>query len=468
MKSTLAPVLLSLVAMVAAATACAAKPNVIVVMTDDQGYPDIGFHGNPVIQTPNMDKLARSSVRFSDFHVNPFCSPTRAALMTGRMSDRTGVTSTNFQRNYLRRDEVLMPEYFKASGYRTGHFGKWHIGANYPYRPMGRGFDEWLGLGNNGLATTADLWDNDRMNDTYWHNGQLTKRPGFCTDVYFDEAMAFIGKCKAERVPFFTYLATNVPHWDWNVPSEWLKPYEGKCSRKTAAFFASIGRVDWNLGRLMRFLDEEDLADSTILVFLTDNGSDVPEKQKAFTAGMRGFKVSLYEGGHRVPCFIRAPESLVGKPRTIDGLTAHVDLLPTFIDLCGLKQPDRTQLPFDGRSLRPLLTGGGEWADRMLVLHSQNGWVPRKHANSVVLTSEWRMVRQGKRKDRKIGDAQLYRIQEDRGQTRDVAADYPKVVKQLESAYSAHWDSLRLDRPLERPILCDRATLRLRTHPKTT
>ena len=145
------------------------KPlNVILVMTDDQGYPDMARHGNPVIQTPHMDKLAESGVRFMDFHVNPFCSPTRAALLTGRMLDRTGVTSTNTHRNYLRREEVLMPEYFKASGYRTGLFGKWHVGANYPYRPIDRGFDEWLGLGNNGLATSADLWDNDRMNDTYW------------------------------------------------------------------------------------------------------------------------------------------------------------------------------------------------------------------------------------------------------------------------------------------------------------
>jgi len=275
--------------------------------------------------------------------------------------------------------------------------------------------------------------------------------------------MAFIGGCKKDRVPFFTYLATNVPHWDWNVPSEWLKPYAGKCDRKTAAFYASIGRVDWNLGRLIRFLEEEDLLNNTLLVFLTDNGSDVPAKDRAFTAGMRGFKGSLYEGGHRVPCFLHAPESLVGEPRVIDQLTAHVDLLPTFIDLCGLKQPARKQLPMDGRSLRPLLTGNGKWADRMLVMHHQNGWQPQKHANSVVLTSDWRLVRRWNRKTRGTHPAELYRIREDRAQTNDVAADHPEVVKELESAYSDHWDSLRLDRPLERPILSRNATLRLST-----
>lgn len=438
------------------------RPNVILVMTDDQGYPDMGCHGNPVIQTPNMDSLAASSVRFSDFHVNPFCSPTRAALMTGRLSDRTGVTSTNFKRNYLRREEVVMPEYFKASGYRTGIFGKWHIGACYPYRPIDRGFDEWLGLGNNGLATTADLWDNDRMNDTYWHNGALEKRPGFCSDVYFEAAMAFMADCKKNGAPFFAYVATNVPHWDWNVRAEWLKPYAGKCHHPlAAAFFASISRVDWNLGRLMTFLKAEGLARNTILVFLTDNGSDVPGKNRAFTAGMRGFKTSLYEGGHRVPCFIRGPERLVGKPRVVDGLTAHVDLLPTFIDLCGLKQPARKQLPMDGRSLRPLLTGGGAWADRMLMLHNQNSWEPRKHANSVVLTAEWRLVRKWNHKAKQTGPPELYRIQEDRGQERDVAAQHTDVVKRLVSAYSEYWDALGLDRPPERPMLSRQAELRL-------
>ena len=438
--------------------------NVILVMTDDQGYPDIAYHGNPVIKTPNMDRLAESSVRFSDFHVNPFCSPTRSALMTGRMSDRVGVSRTNFQRNYLRLEEIVMPEYFKASGYRTGHFGKWHIGACYPYRPMDRGFDEWLGLGNNGLATTADLWDNDRMNDTYWHNGKLEKRPGFCSDVYFTEAISFIKKCRKENKPFFTYIATNVPDWDWNVKEEWMEPYKESCGRLKAGFFASISRVDWNLGRLLDFMEQEKLFENTILVFLTDNGSDVPEKNRAFTAGMRGFKGSLYEGGHRVPCFIRAPESLVGKPRDVDGLTAHVDLLPTFIDICGLKQPDRQQLPFDGRSLRSLISGSGDWDDRLLVFHHHNDLItPKKDHNAVVLTSEWRLIKNWNGKKKADDPAELYKIREDRGQKTDVAALYPDVVKELEAQYSAHWDGLGFEKPLELPILSSKAELRLST-----
>lgn len=421
------------------------KLNVVVLLTDDQGYCDLAIHGNPEIHTPNMDALARQSVRFTDFHVNPFCSPTRAALLTGRMSDRTGVTSTNFQRNYLRRDEVLMPEFFRASGYRTGIFGKWHVGGNYPYRPIDRGFDRWLGLGNNGLATTADLWDNDRLDDTYWSDGTLVKREGFCTDVYFDEAMHFMEDARKKGKPFFAYLATNVPHWDWNVRREWLEPYKGLGHPKRACFYASIERVDWNLGRLMAYLRETGLENNTLLVFLTDNGSDVPGSETAYSAGMRGWKGSLYEGGHRVPCFVRAPHGVVGEPREVNAFTAHVDLLPTFVDLCGLESPPRAHLPWDGRSLRPLLQGDVDWPDRMLVMHCQNGWsTPQKGANAVVMTARWRFI-DGK---------ELYDIHEDPGQQRDVADTHRDVVDRLRRAYDEHWRSLELEtRPLERPVL---------------
>jgi len=434
--------------------------NVIVVMTDDQGYPDLGVHGNPVIRTPHMDSLAAESVRFTDFHVNPFCSPTRAALLTGRTSDRTGVTRTNFQRNYLRRDEVLMPEFFQASGYRTGIFGKWHVGGNYPYRPIDRGFDRWIGLGNNGLATTSDLWNNDRLDDRYWSDGQIVARPGFCTDVYFDEAMRFMEAARAQGTPFFAYIATNVPHWDWNVRPEWLKPYEGIDPPERACFYASIERVDWNLGRLVELLSDTGLAGRTLLVFLTDNGTDVPGKQTAYSAGMRGHKGSLYEGGHRVPCFFRGPRAVIGKPRDVDAFTAHVDLLPTFVDLCGLTAPAREHLPWDGRSLRPLLSGDGAWPDRTLVMHVHNHLEqPKKGVNAVVMTSKWRL----------INGKELYEIRQDRAQQHDVAAKHPEVVEMLRDAYDEHWAELAWDEhPPERPVLGGPGSPTLRLTPDLT
>ena len=426
--------------------AARAQPlNVILVMTDDQGYCDLGVHGNPVVRTPHLDSLAKRSVRFTDFHVNPFCSPTRAALLTGRMSDRTGVTRTNHQRNYLRREEVLMPEFFRASGYRTGIFGKWHVGGNYPYRPIDRGFQDWVGLGNNGLATTADFWDNDRLDDTYWRDGEPTRIDGFCTDVYFDEAMRFMEAARRQDEPFFVYIATNVPHWDWNIRPEWLEAYRDHGHHERACFYASAERADWNIGRLVDYLARSGLESESLLVFLTDNGSDVPGKESAFAAGMRGWKCSLYEGGHRVPCFLRGPRELVGAPREINAFTAHVDLLPTLVDLCGLKQPPRKPLPWDGRSLRPLLQGGGEWPDRILVMHVQNSLdVPVKGNSALVMTAQWRLVN-GK---------ELYRIRNDPGQQQDVAAEHPEVVARLQKAYDEHWAGLELEtRPPERPVL---------------
>ena len=175
------------------------KPNIVVVMTDDQGWSDLGCHGHPIVSTPNLDRMHQQSVRLTNFHVDAFCSPTRAALLTGRMSQRTGVTSTYGLRNLLRTDETILPEYFKTAGYKTGIFGKWHLGGNYPYRPIDRGFDEWLGLGNGGVGLADDLWDNDRMDDRYWHNGQIVGKDGFCTDVYFEEAMEFARQNKRNK-----------------------------------------------------------------------------------------------------------------------------------------------------------------------------------------------------------------------------------------------------------------------------
>ena len=436
-------------------------PNVIIVMTDDQGYSDLGCHGHPIVETPHLDKLSSQSVRFTDFHVDPYCAPTRAALMTGRMSNRTGTTSTHGLRNLLRQEETLMPEYFKASGYKTAIFGKWHLGGNYPYRPMDRGFDEWLGLGNGGLGIADDLWDNDRMNDRFWHNCVVVSRSGFSTDVYFDSAMAFMQSCKSKAKPFFTYLATNVPHEDNNVPAQWLKPYLAKgCSREQAGFYAGISRIDWNMGRLLEFLDAQELSDNTILIFMTDNGSVSPVYQPNTTidsvSGNRGKKNDVYDGGHRVPCFIKGPEKLLGLPKDITALTAHVDLLPSLIDLCKLQIPDRACLPLDGMSLNVLLKGQKAGGDRTLFLHHRNG--PKgliKSTKGVVMTAQWRLILN------QLGDYELYQIKEDPSQLQDLSAQHPEVVGTLLAEYEGFWNSLGHERALERPQLSKHATIKL-------
>ena len=193
-----------------------APPNVVLVVTDDQGYGDLGCHGNPILRTPNLDALYRRSVRLTDFHVGPTCAPTRASLMTGRYCNRTGVWHTIMGRSLLRRDEVTMADVFAAGGYRTGIFGKWHLGDNYPYRPQDRGFHEVLIHGGGGVGQTPDAWGNDYFDDTYLHNGTPEKFSGYCTDVWFDGAMRFI-EDNRDR-PFFAYLATNAPHSPYRVP----------------------------------------------------------------------------------------------------------------------------------------------------------------------------------------------------------------------------------------------------------
>jgi arylsulfatase B len=417
------------------------KPNVILLMTDDQGYGDLACHGNPVIRTPNLDRLYAQSVRFTDFHVNPFCSPTRAALMTGRFSDRTHVRTTVYSRNHLNRDETTMAEFFRASGYRTGHFGKWHLGRNYPYRPIDRGFDQWVGHGDGGTGTASDYWDNDKMNDTYMRNGRWEKFTGFCTDIYFDEAMRFIEQDAS--APFFIYLATNVPHGPWNVPRAWRTPYLD-AAQGVIDFFATISRMDDNLGRLRDCLARNNLAENTILVFLTDNGTS--GGASVFNAGMRGRKGSIYDGGHRVPCFLHWPDGGMDQPLDIGRLTGHIDLLPTLVELCKLKTPARGHLEFDGRSLVPLIRKTRvDWPDRTIFLHSQNvKEKPVKWQQALVATERWRLVN-GK---------ELYDIQADPGQKTDLANKHPETVSDLRQRYETHWSALRLDQhPYPRPIV---------------
>jgi arylsulfatase A-like enzyme len=427
----------SVLSAVAFAAADDRPPNVILLMTDDQGYGDLGCHGNGMIQTPNLDRLARESVRFTDFHVDPTCSETRSALMTGRYSSRTGVWHTVMGRSILHREETTMAEVFAQAGYRTGIFGKWHLGDNAPYRPQDRGFQESLIHGGGGVGQTPDYWGNDYFDDTYLHNGSPEPQQGYCTDVFFAAALRFI-QAHRER-PFFCYVATNAPHGPYRVAPEYSGIYAEKgVPRPMAEFYGMIHNIDENVGRLRQRLAEWGLEQNTILIFLTDNGSaagsGVSAKSRAtnaawkgYNAGMRGAKGSEYEGGHRVPCFVHWPAKLEGD-REVSQLAAHFDLLPTLIELCGLPRP--SDLDLDGRSLRPLLWGEGDWPQRTLVVHSQRVDHPEKWRKCAVMTEQWRLVN-GK---------ELYDLQDDPGQTRDVAAEQRETVARLRAAYEQWWE----------------------------
>ncbi len=416
------------------AAATANYPNVLIVLTDDQGYGDFSCHGNPVLKTPHLDKLHDQSIRFTDFHVCPMCTPTRSQIMTGRDCLTTGAYVVCSGHDLLREGIPTMADYFAASmfvdaGYRTGQFGKWHLGGNYPFRPQDRGFQESVCFRGFGIVSSSDYWNNDGFNDWYFHNGKLQQYQGYCTDVWFNEAMRWMRSCAARKEPFFVYLPTNAPHGPCWVPKKYRAPYEGKVKRGIADFFGMIANIDENMARLDAMLKEADLYDNTLIVFMTDNGgtAGVP----IWNAGMRGGKTQYYDGGHRVPCFIRWPAGGLRQPGDVDTLTQCQDLLPTLIDLCKLRAPKGAH--FDGVSLAPLLRGKPQpqLAERKLVVQYgiwEEYMGPTKW-NCAVMWGKWRLFR---------GKA-LYNIADDPGQKIDVAAEHPEIVKALREHYEAWW-----------------------------
>ena len=401
------------------------QPNVLLIITDDQGYGDLSCLGSPHVQTPNLDRLHAASTRLTNFHVSPTCAPTRAALLTGRYNNRVGVWHTIMGRSILRRGEITMADYFAGAGYRTGIFGKWHLGDNYPYRPQDRGFQETLVHGGGGVGQAPDYWGNDYFDDTYFHNGTPKPCKGYCTDVWFEGATRFIETHQSE--PFFCYLATNAPHGPYRVDPAYSQPFKDKGhAEEQANFLGMIKNIDENVGRLLARLDEMMLADDTIVIFMTDNGSAVMD-----AAPMRDLKGSAYEGGHRVPCFIRWPGGNLQVGRDVPIVTAHVDLLPTLLDLCGV--PAKTDAAFDGISLRPWLENPqAPEPERAIIVDSQRVEVPEKWRKCAVLERNWRL----------INGKELYDLHSDPAQHVDRAAEFPDKVARLREHYERWWDDV--------------------------
>ena len=419
------------------------RPNVVIVLADDQGYGDLACHGNPIIKTPNLDKLQTQSIRLTDFHVAPMCTPTRGQLMSGCDAMHNGATFVN--RRCLMREELpTVANIFQANGYRTGLFGKWHLGDTYPHRPTDRGFDTVIGHHSWGVTSLADYFGNDYFDDHYLHNNKYQKYKGYCNDIWFSEAEKWMKQCHAKNEPFFCYIPTNVPHGPHWVKEAYTKPYKDqKCP---ANFYGMIANFDENMGKLEKFLKENGLAENTVFIYMTDNGTATGEK--VFNKGMRGKKCSYYDGGHRVPCYIQWPDGHLGKPREIDTLTQMQDILPTLIDLCHLKISKTTD--FDGTSLVPLLRDQDDaatkkFSDRMLVV--QYGADPKKY-QAAVLWNKWRLV--GGKKHKRFDKApELYRVDKDPGQKNNLAADHPEIVKKMRKHYEKWWKEAKplSDRP---------------------
>jgi len=449
-----------------AAVAHAERPNVIVVMTDDQGYGDLSCHGNPILKTPHLDQMHKESVRFTDFHVSPFCTPTRAALMTGNYPGRTGAYRTSSGRTMMHPDEKTVAHLFSENGYATGMVGKWHLGDNAPHRPQDRGFHDVVWHRCGGIGQASDFWGNDYFDDTYERNGKYEQFEGYCTDVWFREGIRFVEENKDR--PFFLYLALNAPHGPYRVPPEWADPYQNNKGVANPNFFGMIANIDHNMGLLRKHLSDLDLADDTILIFMTDNGTSAGAKFEGldslpalgFNAGMRGKKSSVYDGGHRVPFFIHWPKGGLVGGKDIDTLAAHIDVLPTLAELCGISVGP--EYDADGISLKTLLDGkADDWKRERLVGQYLGGaharaMPPQPFEYCFVATEQWRLVYSG-------GEA-LFDMLTDPGQQNSLASSRRDVVAQLREHYEPFWKrvsprltpvSIDIGNPAENPtVLC--------------
>jgi arylsulfatase A-like enzyme len=427
-----------------AATA-ADKPNIIFVLTDDQGYGDLSCHGNPILKTPNLDHLHAEGVRFTDFHVSPTCAPTRSALLTGRHEFKNGVTHTILERERLTPHATTLAEVLKAAGYATGIFGKWHLGDESAYQPNKRGFDEVFihgagGIGQTYAGSCGDAPDNTYFDPAILHNGKFEKTRGYCTDVFFGQATKWIEATKG-RKPFFCYIATNAPHAPLQVRPEDEARYRDLVKQPNVAkFFGMIANIDDNVGRLLAKLKEWDIDRNTLVVFMNDNGgtAGVP----VFNAGMRGQKVTPWLGGTRAASLWRWPGTL--KPATVDRLCAHIDVLPTLAEIVGADlAPLKDQV--EGRSLWPLLKDPtSNWPDRVLFTHVgrwPKGADPNAHKyrGCSVRSPRWHLVCDATAETKRW---QLFDVPTDPGEKTDVAARNPDVVKELDAAYDGWWASL--------------------------
>lgn len=439
----------------------ATPPNVILIMTDDQGYGDFGFTGNAVIETPNLDALAENSAWLDRFYVSPVCTPTRACLMTGRYNYRTRAVDTYVGRAMMEPEEVTIAEALKASGYATGIFGKWHLGDSYPLRAHDQGFDRAVVHKGGGLAQPSEPFENDgRYTDPIlFRNGEAFQAEGYCTDVYFEEAMRFIEA--QEDTPFFTYIATNAPHGPFDdVPEALLEKYQKKdlspvlapLNRdtpeerdKTARVFAMIENVDQNIGKLVAFLEERGQLEHTLLMFLVDNGPN----GRRYVGPFRGTKSHVHEGGIRSPFLAHWPGTL--EPGRYEaGMGAHIDVMPTILEATGTATPEGVAL--DGQSMLPLLQGNAPRSpDRTLFIQTHRGDEPQETYHFAAIGPRWKLVH-----NTGFGQAsldpdtvayELYDIPADPGETQNLAEQQPEEVERLLAAYRDWFADVSSTRP---------------------
>jgi len=426
------------------------RPNIILVMTDDQGMGDLSCMGNTVLRTPNLDRFHAMATRFTDFHVSPTCAPTRSAIFSGRHEFRNGVTHTILERERMALSTTTFPQLLRQSGYATGIFGKWHLGDEDAYQPYNRGFSEVFihgagGIGQSYQGSCADFPPNREKDGRYFdnvilHNDTIVQTQGFCTDVFFQAALGWIKKQHTSGIPFFAYISTNAPHGPMLAPEKYKQRFAKLgWDGNTQGRYGMIENIDANFGLLMRQLDAWQLWDNTLVIFMTDNGQSGRsgklngQRVTMHTAGFKTGKGSPYEGGTHVPAFWYWKGTL-SEGVDIPALTAHIDMYQTFCQLAGVTIPDDIQ-PIDGRSLLPLLENPrAPWPDRQLFVH-QGRWKKgadpddSKFKNCAVRTQRWRFV----------NNRELFDMSVDPYEKVDVATDHPEVIAALRRAYDTWW-----------------------------
>ena len=403
------------------------KPNVIFILTDDQGIGDLGCHGNPWLKTPNIDAFYEESVRLTDFHVSPVCTPTRSAFITGQYPIDNGAWATFKGRAALNEKSKTIAQIFKENGYVTGMFGKWHLGNNYPARPTDVGFQKAIHHQFGGIGEITDYWGNDYFDDVYQYNNEPKQFQGYCTDVWFDETIKFIKENKEK--PFFIYLPTNAAHAPLNISEKYAAPYKDLEGTKipSANFYGMIANIDENMGKLDAFLKANNLIENTIVIFATDNGSQFghsPDNTLGYNKGFRGNKGNIEEGGHRVPFFIKWPRGGIEGGKDVDILASNVDLIPTLSKLCGFKLSNDLEL--DGIDLSGAIKGGkSNIEERVVFVHNNQDWrPPHPTKKACIMKGKWRLLR----------GTELYDIEKDPLQLKDVSKEFPKVMEELLAA----------------------------------
>ena len=416
------------------------RPNVVIVIMDDLAYGDLACHGNPHTRTPHLDRLYGDCTRLTRYLSGPVCTPARAALFTGRHPYRTRAFDTYLGRSMIGPDEVTLAELLHGAGYATGLFGKWHLGDCYPCRPIDKGFEECVMHRGGGLCQPSGLGRDSYFDPDLMHNGQLQRHYGYCTDIFFDEALKFIEQ--RAREPFFAYIGTNAPHNPLDVAEDWSDPYRKMgLSDSVSRLYGMVANIDHNIGRLTQRLDELGVADHTILIYTSDHGPCGSSRDEfdriRFNAGLKGMKGGLYEGGIKVPFFMRWPGKIAAG-RDLDRLSNPIDLLPTLCAAAAVHPPaDRS---IDGENLMPLLNGEMEvaaWPERTVCMQWHRGDTAERYRNYAAIGQRYKLHRpEGANED------ELYDLENDPAEERDISREYPERVEAMRLEYERWFDDV--------------------------